>query len=286
MYKMGLSDVGDWWDGRISAVSCFSNSAAEWVVYDHPNCSAYLESGSGSKDLDHNDDAGSIQFECPSNKDYTNLMFCNHVDCDGDEKQRIRLNKFGDGRGAEVVWEVRVLDSHWEDDISGIETGVNGNLPKDHAYWLFYRGYNFNGGGEPDLVLRDNDECWDLGTLDDDISSLRLVITDSDEQPGAISATKPEVTQRSLSLQNYPNPFNPSTKIFFSMPAAGTARVQVYDVDGSLVETLLESDLPEGRHEVTWSGRDAAGRVVPSGVYFYVVSAAGRSERGKMILLK
>jgi hypothetical protein len=86
--------------------------------------------------------------------------------------------------------------------------------------------------------------------------------------------------------QNFPNPFNPATRITFSLGEAGHARLDLFDASGRLVRTLIDSELAAATHEVTWNGRDQAGRSVASGVYFYSLKANGMHETRKMILLR
>jgi hypothetical protein len=83
-----------------------------------------------------------------------------------------------------------------------------------------------------------------------------------------------------------PNPFNPSTLLSFEMAAAGHARLTVYDASGRLVATLVDGHRGAGRHQVTWSGRDHAGRMAPAGVYLYRFEVAGFHETKSMVLLK
>lgn len=88
-------------------------------------------------------------------------------------------------------------------------------------------------------------------------------------------------------LQNRPNPFNPSTTIEFTVPEnAGAVTLAVYDVSGRLVRTLVSGALPAGANRQVWDGRDAAGRTVGSGAYFYRLTGPGFSEARKMILMK
>lgn len=79
----------------------------------------------------------------------------------------------------------------------------------------------------------------------------------------------------------HPNPFNPVTNIAFEMPAAGTAELIVYDVKGRRVRTLRAGSHAAGRHEVSWDGRDDAGRRVAGEVFLAVLNYAcdGRNER-------
>ncbi|HEU4725809.1 MAG TPA: S8 family serine peptidase, partial [Candidatus Eisenbacteria bacterium] len=71
-----------------------------------------------------------------------------------------------------------------------------------------------------------------------------------------------------LSLdQNRPNPFNPVTSIGFEVPRAGRAVMRVFSIQGALVRTLVDQNLPAGRYRASWDGRDEAGRPVGSGIY-------------------
>ena len=86
--------------------------------------------------------------------------------------------------------------------------------------------------------------------------------------------------------QNVPNPFNPETRIGFSLARGARTVVRIYDVAGRLVTTLLDRDLPAGRHEVTWRGTDGRDRSVATGVYFYQVRSGGDVMTRSMVLLK
>lgn len=86
--------------------------------------------------------------------------------------------------------------------------------------------------------------------------------------------------------QNVPNPFNPSTTISFELPSPAHAVLEIFDVHGRIVRTLADKTFPAGHHSVEWDGRNANGRAAGSGVYFYRLRAAGRSEAKKMVILK
>ncbi len=86
--------------------------------------------------------------------------------------------------------------------------------------------------------------------------------------------------------QNYPNPFNPETVIDFALPQAGAVNLTVFNLLGETVTTLLDGPLPAGTHRVVFRGQDASGRGLPSGVYFYRLTAGAFSETKKMVLLK
>jgi hypothetical protein len=87
--------------------------------------------------------------------------------------------------------------------------------------------------------------------------------------------------------QAYPNPFNPVTRIDYSIKEAGSVVIQVYNVAGRVVRTLLESEMEAGATGyVTWDGTDDAGGRCASGVYFYRIAAPGFSSTQKMLMLK
>lgn len=96
----------------------------------------------------------------------------------------------------------------------------------------------------------------------------------------------PALTNR---LDNaFPNPFNPTTTIRYSVKTAGQVTLNVYDVRGALVRTLVneaQAPQPEG-FAIEWDGRDNSGAQVASGVYFYRLRAEGFSDTKKMVLLK
>ncbi len=87
-------------------------------------------------------------------------------------------------------------------------------------------------------------------------------------------------------LQNYPNPFNPATSIKHRTESAGHIRVDIFDLAGREVRTLVDEDEGAGWHLVIWDGRDNAERGVSSGVYFYTLRTGAGVESKKMILLK
>lgn len=84
----------------------------------------------------------------------------------------------------------------------------------------------------------------------------------------------------------YPNPFNPSTTLSFDLPTAAPVRLDIYNVKGQLVRTLVNGDLPKGSHKVIWNGDDASGRTVASGVYLYRLQSGDKVLTSKMMLMK
>ena len=86
-------------------------------------------------------------------------------------------------------------------------------------------------------------------------------------------------------LQNYPNPFNPSTIIPYQLPAPAHVRLEVFNVLGQHIATLVDREQPAGWHTATWHGTDAAGRAVAAGLYLYRIRGTGPSETRRMVLV-
>jgi hypothetical protein len=87
--------------------------------------------------------------------------------------------------------------------------------------------------------------------------------------------------------QNHPNPFNPSTAISYYVPTASQITLDIYDSSGKLVVRLIDSEeRPKGANAVEWSGVDAQGRPVSSGVYYYRLTTGKQTYSKKMVLLR
>ena len=89
-----------------------------------------------------------------------------------------------------------------------------------------------------------------------------------------------------LSARNYPNPFNPETIISFALPNDGKVKVEVYNIRGQKVATILDDNLQKGHHSVVWKGVDGNGKAVGSGVYLYRIQTEREALTAKMVLMK
>lgn len=90
-----------------------------------------------------------------------------------------------------------------------------------------------------------------------------------------------EIPTQVLLAQNYPNPFNPITRIRYQLPTSVSVRMEIFDVLGRRVSVLVNEIQSAGTHEIEF---DAS--LVPSGIYFYRLTAGNISQAKKMILLK
>jgi len=119
-------------------------------------------------------------------------------------------------------------------------------------------------------------------TICDEINNNRQVAA------GVIPLTTMEIAYKQAQVpvtyslaQNYHNPFNPTTEISFSLPSASRVKLEVFNVMGQKVATLVNEQLETGEHVIQWNGSNAA-----SGVYFYRLQTGEFTETRKMMLLK
>lgn len=94
------------------------------------------------------------------------------------------------------------------------------------------------------------------------------------------------VPSRLALYQNNPNPFNPTTDITFDLPHRAEVKLEVYNMLGQRVRTLVSGELAAGRYTVRWDGTDESGRELVSGVYFYRLTTGGETLTKRMVLLR
>jgi hypothetical protein len=100
--------------------------------------------------------------------------------------------------------------------------------------------------------------------------------------PGATPPAPPA----SLTLTNYPNPFNPVTTVSYTLPAAGQTKIEVFNVRGQLVKTLIDGNQAPGAYTVIWNGSTDDGNHAASGVYFIRLQSGSQVVYHKTMLMK
>lgn len=102
---------------------------------------------------------------------------------------------------------------------------------------------------------------------------------------GPIRITVSLPTELRLS-QNYPNPFNPTTTIVYDLPEQSSVQLEIFNLSGQIVKTLVNEDKPAGSYKVVWNATDEMGTNVPTGIYYYRLRAGDRILTKKLLLLK
>jgi hypothetical protein len=110
---------------------------------------------------------------------------------------------------------------------------------------------------------------------------INLISFNSEEFANGVNIINKLYPEKINLQQNYPNPFNPQTTIKWSMPLSGIVSLEVYNLQGQLVELLFNGQLEAGIHEQIW---DAT--AYPSGIYFYRLKTHEKTLQRIMLLLK
>ncbi|MDX2473868.1 MAG: S8 family serine peptidase [Candidatus Krumholzibacteria bacterium] len=152
-------------------------------------------------------------------------------------------------------------------------TGSNGNISVDPVFCNAGTGSYGIATNSP-CAVANSGSCGLIGALASGCGESAV----PDENAGVPMAFRVD--------QNFPNPFNPKTTIQFALPSAGRTRVNIFDVAGRHVRTLLDDDLAANTHQVSWTGDDDSGRTVSAGVYFYMVTSGESRSVGRMALIK
>ena len=111
-------------------------------------------------------------------------------------------------------------------------------------------------------------------------------IEDEGDESAAKESTEPNVPDQFELSQNYPNPFNPTTTIGFSLPQSEHVTLEIVNIQGQIVRTLIDEVCSAGHHHIEWDATSDAGNKLASGVYFYRLKAGDNIDSKKMTLLK
>lgn len=137
--------------------------------------------------------------------------------------------------------------------------------------------YNEDGDYTVKLTIWNNIQSWDT------ISTVISITSTS------IPTKQGKTPERFALLQNYPNPFNPATTIAFLLPAHAQVydvSLEIFDLNGQRIRTLLKDNLTAGKHQAVWDGRNDKGNLTGSGLYIYRLRAGSFITYKKMLLLK
>jgi lysyl endopeptidase len=161
---------------------------------------------------------------------------------------------------------------------------TNSSVIEDNAWNQVEYDISGLADGQETVYIR-----WTMGTTDGswqysgwNIDDVEIWGVDTTSGPSSVG----EGPMHVMRLGNYPNPFNPLTRVQFTLAQAGPAALNVYDVQGRLVRSLVNEDLSAGDHSYVWDGADNSGRKVGSGVYFARLVSGRQVIDHKMVLLK
>jgi len=198
---------------------------------------------------------------------------------------------YGGGRGYSGYSVEQTIDggyiiagcTDWSDpmdsaDVYLVKTDSGGNV-------LWERTYGGIGFDEASCVRQTSDGGYIIsgGTYSFglDWSDVYLIKTDENGLVGIQEEDRKLKIEKRKSLQNQPNPFRRSTTISYCVPVAGGVRLEIFDISGRLVETLVDESQGAGDHLISWKPEGQ-----PNGIYFYRFQTGGLTDTKKMTLLR
>lgn len=167
--------------------------------------------------------------------------------------------------------------------VGGFNPATVGGTPASFTVHFDDTGLSSDTTCTATLTFNNRDQQDLAGAIN--LSNVSWYLTASVETQSAV----PEAGVTPLATRligNSPNPFNPLTTISFDLAQAGPVRLTVYDVQGRLVSRLVDESMEMGRYRVSWDGRDASGRYVGSGIYFYCLETRELTQTRSMVLSK
>lgn len=135
-------------------------------------------------------------------------------------------------------------------------------------------------------VFYEDKIVYSITVEDEQTTEIYFNMTSTLPQVNAEDKIIPNYSFQISHLSNYPNPFNPTTTISFSVTQnSDFVNLEVYNIKGQKVKTLINEQMQKGNHTIIWSGLDSNNKPVSSGIYFYKLDVNGKTEKTKKMLL-
>lgn len=159
----------------------------------------------------------------------------------------------------------------------GTKGGVSKLIPVDTIWTNFTVDNGLVSNNVRDISVADDAVIW--FATDGGLSQLTTI-------PNAISDNSQLLPKSFEVYPAYPNPFNMSTTIKFQLNTAKQIKISIFDINGRLVNTILNSALMPGSYKINWNGKNAVGNYIASGVYFATISSSNQKSFLKLVLVK
>jgi len=195
------------------------------------------------------------------------------VDFSGEIELPLALNVYNFGGEFELSADLINVPEDWSLTLTDHETGETTDLRES--------AYTFTYNSSAQKVVAVENKLPETFTMSVNETVERFTLTVEAGEAVNIDEPGTGLPQRVALNQNYPNPFNPSTVISYDLPEASDVTIQVYDMTGRQVATLVNSRMEAGTHEVTFNAGNLA-----SGVYIYRLQAGEHMLTRKLTLIK
>jgi hypothetical protein len=175
-----------------------------------------------------------------------------------------------------------ITDAINSNDDDGTIIWNSANIPPQHGTFKTFGGYQrnfiytpdpgFSGLDSVQIMAMDDKGATEIGFHYFNIQYLSLANT--------------TIPNQFELYQNYPNPFNPVTKLRYAIPKNGLVTINIYDMLGRQVKTLINQTKNAGYKSVIWDATNDYGKPVSAGVYLYQIRAGEFVQTKKMVVLK
>ncbi len=305
MFDDGQHNDGQANDGLFGGSIDVNNSGCHYYIYAENNSAATFSPARAEYEfynIDVVDDLSDVVInEFMASNDTT------AADQDGEYDDWIELFNTGDE-------DVSLSGCYLTDDETELfqwafpDTSIEANgylivwADEDEEQEGLHASFKLSAGGESVLLVDSDGETVDgidFGEQDEDISFgrfpngtgpfLQMTPTFSDENVDGFSGAAESTASLPLEIslhQNYPNPFNASTTISYDLQFADQVKIQILNILGEEVITLVDTRMPAGSHSIAWTGTDRYGQQVSSGIYLTVLKSGQYQLVNKMIMMK
>lgn len=193
-----------------------------------------------------------------------------------------------DGSGIEnaMVYAMNESGDVVNSQVTGPDGGYALNDLDDGEYKIMVARPSFNTTYYPNAETEENAQTVSVNSAETmDVNDVNVTMTA--DVTTDVSSNQPLAAPESYALdQNYPNPFNPSTMIQYQLPEAAHVTLQIYNIQGQLITTLVDEQQDAKMHQAMWDGTDMNGELVPSGVYFYQIQANEFTDIKSLVFMK
>ena len=182
---------------------------------------------------------------------------------------------------------------NWQPDyvlFGSMQGHHEGLLPSPDFFiqqWIYWGDYipqnNVNHRTHINFWLFSGNNPLNLGNLEMIITKVDQPITTDLE----LSTPNQKMSESFQLYQNYPNPFNPETTIHYYLDISAPVKLDIYNISGRKITTLVNGTQNAGDHHVLWKGRNMQGNLVVSGIYFYSLKIGNKNiSTNKMLIIR
>ena len=185
-------------------------------------------------------------------------------------------------RGFLSAWIDMNMDGHWYEPHDQILHSIE--LPAGE----FHLGFMVHEDAVPGNTVarfrfsREEDVWFNGFAMDGEVEDYVVTFV---EDTGVEKENSQQPTEYRL-YNNYPNPFNPTTSIMYDLPYQANVVMEIYNIMGKKVKTLIEGLQPPGKHTVVWDATDRNGVQVTTGIYLCRLRTPGFQETIRLVLIK